>query len=348
MKDYRMTELSSNLINKIIQDSSGYIWVATDYGLNKYDGIKFTQYLHIEGDSTSLLSNNVKTLMIDKNGILWIGTNKGIQCYNSLENSFKTIIFPENLYLHVSNIIELRDGQMWVTTAGTGVFSIDKDNLRAKPLDEITRLTDDFIAYMYQDKQNYIWFGINDKGLIQMNPITKKTKQFTIPDIPSNSIICMLEDDNDRLLMSTSISVSYFDRNSQKFIPIEWEGQPGYGITDMTLSHNGNVFVSTTTKGQGVKYIDKKSGKLLTYTNSRNSLAINTGKIHALLEDRDKNLWLGCFMKGLLVIPNKSTQFNFWNIVNNQNQLGNLITSIYKDHEGYIWCTVDRVGILKL
>ena len=71
MKDYRMTELSSNLINKIIQDSNGYIWVATDYGLNKFDGIKYTQYLHLEKDSTSLLSNNVKTLMIDKKGILW-------------------------------------------------------------------------------------------------------------------------------------------------------------------------------------------------------------------------------------------------------------------------------------
>lgn len=348
MKDYRMTELSSNLINKIIQDSNGYIWVATDYGLNKFDGIKFTQYLHLEEDSTSLLSNNVKTFMIDKDNVLWIGSNKGIQCYNSLEDSFKTIVFPENLYPHVSNIIELHDGQMWVTTAGSGVFSINKDNLTATFLDKITKLTGNFIAYMYQDKQNYIWFGINDRGLIQMNPLTKKTREFTTPDIPSNSIIRMLEDDNNRLLMSTSISVSYFERNSQKFIPIEWDEQPGYGITDMTLSHDGNVFISTTTRGQGVKYIDRKSGKILTYTNSRNSLALNTGKIDALLEDRDKNLWLGCFMKGLLVIPNKSTQFNFWNIIDNQNQLGNLITSISKDHEGYIWCAVDRVGILKL
>lgn len=348
MKDYRMTELSSNLINKIIQDSNGYIWVATDYGLNKFDGIKYTQYLHLEEDSTSLLSNNVKTLMIDKNGILWIGTNKGIQCYNSLENSFKTISFPENLSLHVSNIIELHDGQMWVTTAGSGVFSINRDNLTAEPLVEVTRLTGDFIAYVYQDKEKYIWFGINDKGLIQMNPVTKKTKKFTTPNIPSNSIICMLEDDNDRLLMSTSKSVSYFERNSQKFIPLEWDGQPGYGITDMMLSHNGTVFISTTTKGQGVKYIDKISRKVLTYTNPTNSIAINTAKIYTLLEDRDKNLWLGCFMKGLLVIPNKSTQFNFWSIINSQNQLGNLITSICKDHEGYIWGTVDRVGVLKL
>lgn len=192
MKDYRMTELSSNLINKIIQDSNGYIWVATDYGLNKFDGIKYTQYLHLEKDSTSLLSNNVKTLMIDKKGILWIGSNKGIQYYNSLENSFKTISFPENLSPHVSNIIELHDGQMWVTTAGSGTFSINRDNLTAEPLGEVTRLTGDFIAYIYQDKEKYIWFGINDKGLIQMNPATKKRKDLQLRIFPLIlSFVCL-------------------------------------------------------------------------------------------------------------------------------------------------------------
>lgn len=347
-KDYRMAELSSNLINKIVQDSNGYIWIATDYGLNKFDGVRFTQYLHVDEDNTSLLSNNVRTLTIDKNNVLWIGSNKGLQYYNSEENSFKTITFPSDLFPHVSNIIHLHNGEIWVTTAGEGIFSINKDDLTATYLDEITQLTDDFVAYLYQDKQDYIWFGINGKGLIKMDISTKKTIKFATPDIPFNTITCMLEDDNGRLFMSTSISVSYFDENSQRFMPIEWVGNLGYNITGMTLSHNGNVFISTTTEGQGLKYIDKQSGQILTYTNTRNNIALTTAKIHALFEDRDKNLWLGCFMKGLFVIPNESTQFNFWNIVNSQDQLGNVLTSICKDHEGYIWCSIDRVGILKL
>ena len=46
--EYGSEELSSNLITRIIQDTYGYIWIATDYGLNKFDGLNFTPYLHNE------------------------------------------------------------------------------------------------------------------------------------------------------------------------------------------------------------------------------------------------------------------------------------------------------------
>lgn len=62
---YSSEALTSNLITRMLQDNFSYIWIATDYGLNKFDGIRFIQYLHNEKDSTSLLSNNVRTLLMD-------------------------------------------------------------------------------------------------------------------------------------------------------------------------------------------------------------------------------------------------------------------------------------------
>lgn len=47
-------ELSSSLINQIFQDERGFIWIATEYGLNKFDGLRFSNYKHISGDSTSI------------------------------------------------------------------------------------------------------------------------------------------------------------------------------------------------------------------------------------------------------------------------------------------------------
>jgi ligand-binding sensor domain-containing protein len=49
--------LSSSLINHLLQDDRGYVWIATEYGLNRFDGIQFTTYYHNEKDSTSLTSN---------------------------------------------------------------------------------------------------------------------------------------------------------------------------------------------------------------------------------------------------------------------------------------------------
>lgn len=118
--EYGSKELSSNLITRIVQDTYGYIWVATDYGLNKFDGGRFTPYLHNEKDSTSLLSNNVRALLIDKDSTLWVGTNKGLQYYLPKENRFKKITFPDGASPHIAYIYQFRNGNIWVATSGWG------------------------------------------------------------------------------------------------------------------------------------------------------------------------------------------------------------------------------------
>ena len=70
---YTSDQLSSNQITAICQDKTGYIWVATEYGLNKYDGYRFTNYLHDKNNPASINSNNVVSLFLDTQGSLWVG-----------------------------------------------------------------------------------------------------------------------------------------------------------------------------------------------------------------------------------------------------------------------------------
>jgi signal transduction histidine kinase len=67
--------LSSNLVNQIIQDHDGYIWLATLDGLQRYDGNKFITLRHRPGDPTTIPSDIISQLLIDKNGRLWILMN---------------------------------------------------------------------------------------------------------------------------------------------------------------------------------------------------------------------------------------------------------------------------------
>ena len=71
-------KLSSSLINCVVQDKYGYIWVGTEYGLSKFDGYRFTNYLHDEKDTTSITDNIISDLLVDKKGDLWIGSAKGL------------------------------------------------------------------------------------------------------------------------------------------------------------------------------------------------------------------------------------------------------------------------------
>ena len=70
--------LSNNIVNTVIQDRAGFIWFATDDGLNRYDGYEFKVFRHDANDSNSISGNSIWALTQDKNGNIWIGTKAGI------------------------------------------------------------------------------------------------------------------------------------------------------------------------------------------------------------------------------------------------------------------------------
>lgn len=88
---------SSGLINDVCQDKYGYIWIATDYGLNKFDGYRFTQYLHQPEDSTSIGSNVAGCLFCDSDGRLWVGTTKGLDRYDYATDEFTHYPFAQGV-----------------------------------------------------------------------------------------------------------------------------------------------------------------------------------------------------------------------------------------------------------
>lgn len=98
---YDSGQLSCNLITKICQDNRGFIWVGTEYGLNKFDGVRFTQYLSRENDSTSLLNNIIRSLYVDRSHRLWIGCSNGLQYY--VPERMRSAPFPlTGIYLRAS------------------------------------------------------------------------------------------------------------------------------------------------------------------------------------------------------------------------------------------------------
>lgn len=80
--------LSSSLINQIFQDQQGFVWVATEYGLNKFDGLRFTNYRHVSADSSSIKNNYVRTLFEDSRCNLLVGCIDGLMKYDRETDTF--------------------------------------------------------------------------------------------------------------------------------------------------------------------------------------------------------------------------------------------------------------------
>ena len=100
--------LSNSLINQIIQDKYGYIWVATEDGISKFDGSEFAIY-RADGKKGSLRHNYVRTIYEDRSGHLWIGTMDGIQTYDYATDTFADVVMMQDgdtVSAHVTSVSE--------------------------------------------------------------------------------------------------------------------------------------------------------------------------------------------------------------------------------------------------
>jgi len=126
--------LSSNIVNDILQDRFGFIWIATFDGLNRFDGRNFKIYRNMVEDSNSLSDNTVWVLFEDSQGILWIGTENGLNKYDRASDSFQRYQhnpFVENTLSHnsVRVIAEDAENNIWVGT-GNGLDRFDLESGR--------------------------------------------------------------------------------------------------------------------------------------------------------------------------------------------------------------------------
>ena len=153
---YTSDRLSSNLITSICQDRSGYMWIGTEYGLNRYDGYRFTNYLHQHGNGRTLESNNVVSLFVDSEGQLWVGTGIGLSRYHASTDSFEHIALDSIPRARVNDFVQEDSGHLLIGTAGYGLFRIGLHESRA------TRVVgyaegDDFYSHIHLDSQGQFW-----------------------------------------------------------------------------------------------------------------------------------------------------------------------------------------------
>ena len=107
--------LPQNSVNAILQARDGYIWLATNGGLARYDGVSFKTF--DVGNTPTMTSNRILSLCEDREGSLWIGTeNQGLMRLK--DGAFTSYPDVEEIKNRaVAGIIEAREGGLWMATA---------------------------------------------------------------------------------------------------------------------------------------------------------------------------------------------------------------------------------------
>jgi len=125
--------INSSLVDDIIQDSLGMIWVAK-FMLHRYDGKKFKSYVTIFPDSIPLSGREITKLFWDsKKNRLLIGTrNRGLLQFRYEDNKITRLPCSSTGIPIISNIAQAPDGRVWVSSFSSGLFSLERDTLVPK------------------------------------------------------------------------------------------------------------------------------------------------------------------------------------------------------------------------
>ena len=330
---------SSSLINDICQDKYGYIWIATDNGLNKYDGYRFTTYLSQPDDSTTLNSNIVTSLYCDHNGQLWIGTRIGLSRYDYATDQFVRYSFSDQETPRVISIMERKNGEFLAGTSGRGLYALSGDSLKKVPGGYTTGSGNWYYNQMMEDSQGRFWkCGYGEEVTMKDHA---GVHQFFVDQ---GIIVCLAEMDGDILVIGLH-GISRYHHGKMMAADIDLSALGGTDVVMCSAyqDHDGNIYIGT--RGAGLFFLGKGSRKLVRVECSLYGMDLNSAKIWCISEDRLGNIWLGCQSKGLVMIPRVQPQFSSWSFSAQGYRLSSSVTSVCEGDNGMTWCTVQGSGV---
>ena len=325
--------LPQNSINELVQTPDGYLWMGTQEGLARFDGVQFTIF---DKHNTPQIKNNfISALFVDHEGSLWIGTfDGGLITYKN--NTFVgTIKFKilENSYIR--SIFEDNANGIWIAIRERGVMRIDSASHQT--FDTSNGLIDNQARNFCQDSKGRVWIAtekgisIYDKGKLQSFTMKEGLLYSVV-----NSITRGL---NNTMWLATNRGIQnvpedFTDRKSFKTYNVQ-DGLPDNITFNVQVDSDGTVWAGT--RG-GVARLS--NGKISSFTVAD---GLSYEHVDALLIDFEKNIWIGTDGGGLNVLK----EGIFTSFTKKEGMLSNIIWTIFEDQSHTIWIGTDN-GLVKM
>lgn len=329
-------------VRSLCQDKYGYVWIGTRAGLNKFDGHRFTHYLHHD-DSTSLPSNFITRIHCDHKQQLWIGTREGLARYDYATDSFRRILFdgPTNAPFIESLTADI-DGHLLIANAGFGLYKLHPDSLRATRINHFSH--NDYNDYYHRlliDSRKRLW-KLDKSNLISC--FDSRSHRFLFSARPDMGyIISIVETSPGRVMAVCQYGIYLFDTDgTQGRLPIQANG---IELLSCHLKSDGRLLLGTM--ASGLYSLDTKTLQLTKINHRLPGTDFATVNVNAILEDRQHNLWIGCDERGLAFIPQRQSPYRRWSFQSQQIVNGSSPSALCQGGDNTLWAVVRNNGLYR-
>jgi ligand-binding sensor domain-containing protein/signal transduction histidine kinase len=348
--------LSHDHVQGILRDSEGFMWFATEGGLNKFDGYDFTIFRNNPEDSTSIAENFVSDVIEDKNGNVLVALNNGFDRFDRKKNAF---FHFDVKGFSVRDLFEDSKGNLWLGTDG-GVFQYDLDKgiiRQFNHADNDPASLSHYLVYeMTEDKDHNIWISTR-KGLNKLNPATGHiTHYFNIPgndqSVIDDYIRTVFCDSKGNVWAGTrSSGISRIDPKTNRFTNFKHrDGDPTSLCYNDILTFGedeyGNIWIGT--ENGGVDLYDYKTNSFKNYTTKKgDALSISNPSVHYIYAAKTGDIWIGTYAGGANLVSKYGDKFRYYRQINDDpsSLSSSNVLSLNGDQQGDIWVGTDGNGL---
>lgn len=354
--------LSQNSVFSITQDSRGFMWFGSRFGLNRYDGHKFRLYRSYAADTTSISDDYVTALYSDSRKRLWVGTANGLNYFDPQTSTFKRIYLKKTNDRQAINgvkvIYEDKQKRLWAGSV-QGLFLLTDTSAFsftwAGKYGLSPTLAGSEILSIYEDRQGYLWVGTNKKLFrCRFNGKIYAIETFEHSAEPSsisyNSVTDIAEDNDKNLWLATENGgLNLFNNKNKTFTRFLHDANNSNSlvhnaIRKMTRTSTGDFWIGTQ---EGLSILNPETRTFQTVQHRKaQPKSLNQNSIYSIFEDRNGSVWVGTYYGGVNVNYASATSFK----TNQYNdKLGgishNVVSSIIAADGDNLWIGTEGGGL---
>jgi len=365
--------LPQSSIYAIVQTRDGYLWMGTEEGLARFDGVRFVVF--DRQNAPSLRNAFVSSLFEAADGTLWIGTYGGglARMRNGHIEAFRPDLLGTD---RIREMYATRDGTMFVATAGGGLLRIKGEEVTrftmrdGLPIDRLWEIEDDGDGGMWistfgqgvvrwrdsrviqrittreglpndlahallRDSSGTLWIGTDGGGLVAWRDGAIVQKISTRDGLPSDFIRALRRDGDGTLWIGTDAGLARWRDGRADALTVA-DGLPSIVVPAIVEDREGSLWVGTN--GGIVRLSDTR---FLSYTR-KEGLPVHA--IRAVMQDRANRLWLGTEGGGLCEVAGESVR-----CVTKANGLPHdVVYALAASSDGSLWIGTDGGGVTRL